>query len=115
MKEVNPQQTIAPRKIREWLWDTLAEISDEIGIEENGRYMLAYEGWSGDCVSHLFDPKKSEEENEDEYYKYAEAKSNNIIKEWLQEYKETHHLIDYGYKPIGLYGVTWALFKKSLY
>jgi len=115
MSRADPEKTITPPKIWKWLWDTLAEISDEIGIEEDGRYMLVYEGWSGVCVSHLFDPKKSEKENEGRYYKYAEAQSDNIIKEWFEEHKETHHLIGYGYEPTGLYGVTWALFKKSLY
>jgi len=107
-KELDPSP-----KIWKWMWDTLEEVSHEVDTEENGKYMLTYEGWSGICVSGVFDPLKSEEENEDSYYKYAKDQSDDIIKEWLEEYRETHHLIDCGYEPIGLYGVTWALFKRS--
>lgn len=112
MQKVNLKETV-PSSIWKWVWDTSAEISHEVGTEENGEYMLAYEGWSGICVSSVFNPEKSEEENENGYYKYAEEQSDDIIKEWIEEYKETRHLIDYGYEPTGLYGVTWALFKRS--
>lgn len=113
MKKVKLKETDISPKIWKWVWDTLEEISHEVGTEENGEYILVYEGWSGVCVSRVFDPKKSERENEDRYYKYADEQSDDIIKEWLEGYKETHHLIDCGYEPIGLYGVTWALFKRS--
>ena len=98
-------------EIWKWLWNTIEEISDEIGAEEKGEYLLAYEGWSGLCVSKAFDPAKSDEENEDAYYKFAEEQSSTVIEEWIEEHKD-HHLIDCGHEPMGLYGVTWALFKK---
>jgi len=113
MKKINSKELDPSPKIWEWVWDTLIEISHEVDTEENGEYMLTYEGWSGICVSSVFDPTKSDEENEDRYYEYAEEQSDDIIKEWLEECKETHDLIDYGYEPTGLYGVTWALFKGS--
>ncbi|TKJ30638.1 hypothetical protein CEE39_08110 [bacterium (candidate division B38) B3_B38] len=72
---------------------------------------MAYEGWSGLCVNKAFDPAKSDEENEDSYYKFAEAQSCVVIKKWIVEYKD-HHLINCGHLPSALYGVTWALFKK---
>ena len=84
-----------------------------MGIAKNREYMLVYEGWSGICVSSVFDSTKSEEENEDRYYDYAEDQSDDIIKEWVEEYKKTHLLIDCGYEPMGLYGVTWVLFKRG--
>ena len=101
-----------PHKIWQWVWDNLEEISDEVGIEKNGEYLLAYEGWGGFCVSKVYDSTKSDEENEDAYYKFAEAQSSEVIDEWVGIYRNRYSLIDCGHKPTGLYGVTWALFKK---
>lgn len=112
MKRINPEEIEAPSEIWELVWDTLEEVSDEIGAEENGEYLLAYEGWDGLCVSKVFDPTKSDEENEDFYYRFAEEESSGIIKEWIEKYRDHYYLIDCGYEPTGLYGVTWALFKK---
>lgn len=114
MKKVNIKESDPPPKIWKWVWDTLAEISDEVGVEKKGKCLLTYEGWGGICVSDVFDPNKSEEENEDESYKYAEEQSSDVIEEWIEKYKGTHCLIDLGYEPTGLYGVTWALFKKLM-
>ena len=108
-------EALPSAKIWKWVWDTLGEVSDEIGIEENGEYLLAYEGWGGFCVSGVFDPKKSDEENEESYYKFAEGESGEVIEEWIERYKNQYCLIDCGYEPMGLYGVTWALFKKKSY
>jgi hypothetical protein len=112
-ERLNHKETMAPPQIWDWVWETLAEVSDEIGIEKKGGYLLAYEGWGGFCVSKVFDPRKSEEENEERYYQYAEEQSDEVIEEWIEAHKQTHQLIDSGYEPTGLYGVTWALFKKS--
>ena len=106
------KETDIPPKIWNWVWDTLEEISDEIGIEKRGKYLLKYEGWGGFCVSDAYDPNKSDEENEDESYKYAEEQSDDVIEEWIEGYKKTHNLIECGYEPTGLYGVTWALFER---
>lgn len=111
MRELATEETIIPSKIWEWLWNILEEVSDEVGIEKKGECLLAYEGWGGLCVNKVFDPTKSVEENENRYYKFAEEKSNEVIEEWIDIYKE-YYLIDSGHEPIGLYGVTWALFKK---
>jgi len=112
MRKANSEGIKRPHKIWRWVWDTLEEISDEVGTEENEEHLLAYEGWSGLCVSKVFDPTKSDEENEDTYYKFAEEQSNEVIEEWIEKHKDHHYLIDFGYESSGLYGVTWALFKK---
>jgi len=111
MRNVEPKETMPSPEIWKWVWDTLEEISDEIGVEGNGEYLLAYEGWGGFCVNKIFDSTKSDEENEDSYYKFAEEESDKVIVEWLLKYKDRYYLVDCGHEPIGLYGVTWALFK----
>jgi hypothetical protein len=98
--------------IYRWVWNTLDEVSDETGTETNGEYLLVYEGWGSICVSEAFDQMKSCEEIEDSSYHLAEVKSNEVINEWVEIYKD-HLLIDSGHEPTGLYGVTWALFKKT--
>lgn len=55
MIKINHETIKIPDKIRQWVWDNLEEISDEICIEKNGEYLLAYEGWSGFCVSKVFE------------------------------------------------------------
>ncbi|MEA3474879.1 MAG: hypothetical protein U9R23_00290 [Candidatus Cloacimonadota bacterium] len=112
MIKINHETIKVPHKIWQWIWDNLEEISDEVGIEENGKYLLAYEGWGGCCVSKVYDPTKSSEENEDAYYRFAEEQSSEVIDELVGIYKEHYFLIDSGHETIGLYGVTWALFKK---
>ena len=107
------KEKLLPLEIWNWVWDTVAEISDEVGTEEKGKYLLAYEGWGSICVSCEEDPKKSDEENEAAYYKYARDQSDEVIKEWVSTYKKTYRLIESGYEPTGLYGVTWALFVRS--
>lgn len=112
MSKINPERTKMPGEIWRWVWDTLGEISDEIGTEENGKYLLAYEGWGGSCVSKVFDPIKSDEKNEDSYYKFAEVHSSEVIEQWVKKYKDSYSIIDCGHESTGLYGVTWALFKE---
>ncbi len=114
MRKSSPKEIGSSFEIWNWVLDILAEVSDEIGVTKKGEFLLAYEGWGGFCVSGVFDPKKNEEENEEAYYQYAEEQSGEVIEEWIEAYKRTHRLIDSGYQPTGLYGVTWALFKKSI-
>ena len=91
--------------IMEWVNEILDEITDEVGTAENGDYLLAFEGWSDVCFMEAdIEP--------DEYCDYAEKQSDNIIEEWVEKYKE-YQLVDAGYAPTGVYGVTWALFKQS--
>jgi len=71
MRNVEPKEAMPSPEVWKWVWDALEEISDEIGIEENGEYLLTYEGWGGLCVSKIVNSTKSDEENEDSYYKFA--------------------------------------------
>lgn len=112
MGKVRPGGTEISPEIWEWVWDTLEEISDEVGTEKNGKYLLVYEGWSGLCVSEAFDSTKSDEENEDTYYRFAEEQSDEIIEEQIKKYEAYYSLIDCSHESIGLYGVTWALLKE---
>lgn len=106
--KMNPE----PNKIWDWLWEILDEVSDELGTLENGKYLLVYEGWGSSCVSVMFDPTRSDEENEKMAYKFAEKEGYEVIGEWIEKYRARYCLIDCGHDPTGLYGVTWALFKK---
>mgnify|MGYP000297658828 CR=1 FL=1 len=112
MSRINSERTKLPPEIWRWVWDTLEEISDEVGTEKNGKYLLVYEGWSGLCVSEVFDSIKSDEENEDACYKFAEEQSGEVIEEWIKKYQDHYSLIDCGHESTGPYGVTWALFKE---
>lgn len=76
MSKIGSERTILSSEIWKWIRDTLEEISDEVGTENNGKYLLVYEGWSSLCVSKVFDSTKSDEENEDAYYKFAEEQSD---------------------------------------
>lgn len=111
MKEANHDGMKPPLEIWKWVWGILEEISDEVGVEKNGKYLLVYEGWSGLCVSKVFDSTKSDEENEEACYKFAEEQSDEVIEEWIKKYEDRCSLINCGHESTGLYGITWALFE----
>ena len=91
-----------PKHIQSWIISVLGEVSDEVGTEKNGKYLLVYEGWSSVCV---------EGENDEERYRFAERESDRVIEHWLRHYRG---LVQCGYdRGAGLYGVTWAVFKNS--
>jgi hypothetical protein len=100
-----------PDDIWVWMWDELSQVSDEIGIDINGRYLLTYEGWSGFCVEPTFNPERSDGDNEDAYFEYAEDESGKVIGEWLKELRGKYKFIIAGHERMNLYGVTWALFR----
>lgn len=126
----NPEATIPP-KIWKQVWDILEEISDESGEEDIGEgYLFKYEGWGGICVEAVWrkvvteqirngeiyvESDQAEEEIEQACRRYAEEQSYKIIfDEWKPELKERgYHFIYGGYDNGGLYGRTWALFKKD--
>ena len=96
--------------------DILAEVSDEIGEEDLGDgYLLKYKGWDGACIDEIWNSFEEEQEREDASYQYAEDQSYIIISnEWKPELKHRGYtFIDGGYDSGGLYGRTWALFKKK--
>lgn len=99
----------------DWAWEIISEVSDEVGTEENGEYLLLYEGWSPICFGDIYDPELSDEGNEDQFYRYAEEREGQVIEEWVAQRRGSHKLIDSGHESIGLYGVTWALFKRTWY
>ena len=97
-----------PKEIDQQMQETLDEISDETGeLQLNDAWLLKYEGWSASC----FPPKLPE----NFFVNYAIRQSPKIHKEWGTEMKQR------GYKPmladhdehLGLYGVTYALYKRT--
>jgi hypothetical protein len=109
----------APPAIWKRVWGTLEEISDETGEDHLGKgYLLVYEGWSGVCVEHIWDKIEGEgmdEERETACQQYAEKESYKIIDDqWKSQLKERgYRFISGGYDHGGLYGRTWALFRKD--
>jgi hypothetical protein len=103
-----------PQDVLDWMWSILGTVSDEVGTEAYGDYLLAFEGWSGICISEVWDEELPTEENEERAYAYAEEESEKILEEWKEMYEpEGYVFIDGGYeRDLGLYGVTWALFWK---
>lgn len=95
------------------VFDFLEGVSDEVGEKEFGKYVLIYEGWGGVCVEESWDETKSDEENEDLACEYAEGQTDSILEEWKLKYEDQGEFVDGGYQAGGLYGVTWALFKKK--
>ena len=112
------------------IWDILTEVSDEVGEDEIGDgYLLKYEGWGGFCVENVWSEVEKRQkrlgldinsssanaEREEACFEYAREQSDIIIEdEWKAELKERgYDFVDGGYDDGGLYGRTWALFKKS--
>ena len=90
------------------IYKILDRVSDECNEEElsNGD-ILKFEGWSPNCF-----PEAVEDEDDSE--NYARSQSPDIIeKDWLPQMKRRRcRLITSGFEPGGLYGVTWALFRR---
>lgn len=131
MGKTTTKGALLPPKIWKWILDTLEEVSDEIGEEDLGEgYLLKYEGWGGICVEKVrlkieVQQKRkgidilrdlAQEEREKAYYEYAKEQGYKIIDdEWKPELKGRGYcFIDGGYNAGGLYGRTWALFKKDV-
>ncbi|MEO0108501.1 MAG: hypothetical protein ABIK62_04935 [candidate division WOR-3 bacterium] len=93
-----------------WFWSELAQVSDEVGVARRGRWLLRYEGWSGSCIESVWDPGRSDEENEAAAYAYAAEQSTAVIQDWQDELAG-YELVACGHELTGLYGVTWALFR----
>ena len=107
--------------------DIIEEISDKVGEADLGEgCLLKFEGWSPVCFPEtLASPETRKGKNveteithadgEETYYRYAEEESCKIIeKEWKPELRERGYgLVEGGYDSGGLYGRTWALFKRS--
>ncbi len=118
-------------KIWKLVWEILDEISDESGEDDLSEgYLLKYEGWGGVCGEEVWakveeeqermgiviESEEAEEEREEACFKYAEEQSYKIIEdEWKPKLKESgYRFLNGGYDDGGLYGRTWALFKKDV-
>jgi len=100
-------------EVWKWLYTVVDEVGDDIGEERNGPWLLCYEGWGGFCVDPVWDPARSDDENEEAAYEYARANSSAVIDEWVEERAAGFDLAESGHEPTGLYGVTWALFREK--
>jgi len=96
--------------IWDWVREVLYPVSDDVGAEKNGDYLLHYEGWGGFCVAPAWDSTRSDEENEERARAHAEEESDAVIGAWMDEHRCTHKVVDAGYLPNAAYGLTWALF-----
>jgi hypothetical protein len=131
MSKANPKETIPYHQIWSRVWNTLEEVSDESGEDDlEGGYLLKYEGWSGVCVEGVCEKveaeqkregidsegEDAEEKREEAFSEYAEEQSYKIIDdEWKPELeKRGYRFINGAYDSGGLYGITWALFKKEI-
>ncbi len=113
------------------VWRIMTDISDEVGEERIGHgYLLKFEGWGGCCVEDAWakveneqkkrgidiDSEMANAERENACYDYAEEQTDKIIEEdWKPNLEEKgYEFIDGGYDNGGLYGRTWAIFKKKV-
>jgi len=90
------------------IYRTLDSVSDECGEEvlSNGD-ILKFEGWSPNCFSDVV-------ENENDFEEYAKSQTPNIVEnDWVPKMRRRRcKPIESGFEPGGLYGVTWALFRR---
>lgn len=111
LPDIGEDDTI-PDQIWTEVYRTLDQISDEVGQEEisNGD-ILKFEGWSPNCFTHLLAKGIGDESS---LIEYAENQTQVIIyKEWApQMAKRRYKIIQGGYIPGALYGITWAIFRR---
>lgn len=93
-----------PSRIWRWVDRVLCPVTDDIGCEENGDYLLHYEGWGSLCVAPAWNPELSDGENEENALAYAEELSGDVISEWQREHRTTHRLVESGHVPNAAYG-----------
>jgi len=102
-----------PSHIMKKAMDSIDEVSDDIGEEQlDDDHILKFEGWSGFCVSKVWEETK--EDKEEACEEFAEKESYKIIEnEWKPQMdRRGYKFIDGGYARGGLYGRTWAIFKR---
>jgi hypothetical protein len=106
-------EDIAPEPVRTWASDTIAEVSDEVGSEKRGDYLLLYEGWSPFCLDDVLESLPPDADVEEELFDAANDRSQGVIDEWVEENAPDYALVESGHERTGLYGVTWALFSRT--
>jgi len=96
-----------PQNVRDYFQEILNEVSDEVGQETKGRYLLKYEGWSPNCFpAHL--------RHDEAMFNYATRQTPKIVKEWQQSLPRYKLLESDHQEETGLYGVTYAIFQSTL-
>jgi len=60
-----------PEPIRQWAFDTIAEVPDEVGSERMGDYVLLYEGWSAFCLDDVLESLPPDADVEKELFDAA--------------------------------------------
>ena len=98
-----------PASITNEMWEVLDSISDEVGEQPiEDRYLLKYEGWSPSCFP-------SSIRTEGAMRNYASERTPSVLREWDSNMRKR------GYVPtqerayddhLGLYGVTYALYRR---
>ena len=76
---------LAPERLRQWASETIAEVSDEVGSEKNGDYLLHYEGWSAFCLDDVLESLPPDADVEEELFDAAQDRSQGVIDEWVEE------------------------------
>jgi hypothetical protein len=102
-----------PESVDKWASDTIGEISDEVGSETKGDYLLHYEGWSAFCLDDVVESLPPDADVEEELFDAANDRSQGVIDEWVEDNAPDYALVESGHERTGLYGVTWALFKRT--
>jgi hypothetical protein len=111
LPDIDEDDTI-PDQIWTEVYGTLDQVSDEVGQEEiSNRDILKFKGWSPNC---FWDLQKKGIFNEDAYIEYAEICTKDILyRDWApQMAKRRYKIIQGGYIPGALYGITWAIFRR---
>ena len=116
--------------VMELISNILEEVSDEVGEENiDGGYLIKYEGWGAICLENILKEigldltnislniynEERQEKLWDIIYDFLGAESYKIINyEWKPVLEEDgYQFIDGGFQIGGLYGKTWALFKRN--
>ena len=68
-----------PESADRWAWDTIAEVSDEVGSEKRGDYLLHYEGWSAFCLDDVLESLPPDADVEQELLDAANDRSQSVI------------------------------------
>ena len=87
------------------------EGAEDQGLSPPG--LLHYEGWSGFCLDDVLESLPPDVDVEEELFDAANDRSQGVIDEWVEENAPEFALVRSGHERTGLYGVTWALFKKN--
>jgi len=117
-----------PQSIVDQAMETVYQVSDDVGetdLEGNGgSYWMRYEGWAAICVEAAatkaekalkkkgIDPESEDGQVyiEEQCKEYAAEQSDKVIKSWNEETPDD--LVMSGHEDSGIYGVTWAIFKR---